>query len=127
MRKASKTAVWNLAKEYNRRKFADHRGMVACVSCGAVKPYQEMDTGHWIPRTAGKAVYYEPDNLNPQCPGCNRFRVESGKIGYTLWMVRHYGQDRVDELQAMARQTVKIDLDYYRDLYTELLNELEAA
>ncbi len=103
---ASRTYVWTLCSEYNRRKYADHAGYVACVSCGTVKPWSEMDAGHFVAKKKGKAIYWLPENIHPQCTGCNRNTdQENVKINYTIWMIKKYGMDRLELLREKARTT----------------------
>lgn len=128
MRKATKSGVWKLCSEYNRRKDADHTGHTACCSCGKVSHWKELDAGHFIPKARGKSVYFIPTNIHAQCPGCNRFDVERSKIGYTLYMIRRYGLEHVEELQQLARTVHRqrqSDLETWREFYTVKLRELE--
>ena len=86
-----------------------------------------MDCGHFNPRTDGKAVFWVPENLHAQCQGCNSFRKEKGKIGYTLYMIDRYGREFVDNLAIRAKKTYrerKADLIYWNDFYKRKLEEL---
>jgi len=94
-----------LQSEYIRRKWADHQGNCKCVSCGTVKPWKEMDAGHFVPKSRGAAVRYIEENVHPECPGCNRFH-DGHLIGYTRFMIEWYGEEKIDELQAEARKTL---------------------
>lgn len=127
MRKASKSGVWKLCSEYNRRKDADIHGYGKCCSCGKYLHWKEGDAGHFIPRARGKAVYWEPDNIHLQCPGCNRFDVERAKIGYTRFMLAEYGDNRVDELMQQSRTVYRerqADLEEWREFYLGKLAEM---
>ena len=129
-RKASKSAVWKLCSEYNRRKDTDSDGFGVCCSCGKPLHWQEGDAGHFIPRTDGKALFWDPENLHLQCPGCNRFRKEKGKIGYTLFMIRKYGEESVERMREKARTIYRerqSDLEYWRDYYLEALKGLDRS
>ena len=128
MRKASKSGVWKLCSEYNRRKDADHNGYVKCCSCDNVKHWKELDAGHFIPRARGKALYFEPDNIHAQCPGCNRFDIERAKINYTLYMIEQYGLARIQDMQEKARGIYRerqSDLEHWAEYYKTKLAEIE--
>lgn len=128
MRKATKSGVWKLCSEYNRRKDADSNGFTKCVSCGKVDHYKAMDAGHFIPRARGKALYFEPDNIHAQCISCNRFDVERAKIGYTLYMIEQYGLARIEDMQQQARGVYRqrqSDLERWAEFYKQKLAELE--
>lgn len=128
MRKATKSGVWKLASEYNRRKDADDNGYVACCSCGKVDHWKDLDAGHFVPRARGKAVYFNPTNIHAQCRYCNSFSKEDGKIGYTLYMIRRYGLEHVEELQRIARTVYRqrqSDLEHWAEFYKAKLRELE--
>lgn len=121
--------VWDKCSKYNRLKLADGNGYVACVSCGKVDHYKNMDAGHFIPKKKGKTVYFLPENIWPQCTGCNRpyssSDAERVKIAYTLWMVKTFGQDEVERLQKLSREIAHTqELDHWNDFYTKKLKEL---
>jgi 5-methylcytosine-specific restriction endonuclease McrA len=127
LRKATKAGVWKLASEYNRRKDADDNGYVECCTCGKVWFWTDLDAGHFIPRSNGKAVFWYPDNIHAQCSGCNRFHKERAKINYTLYMVKRYGQDKVDELLRASKKTYyqrQSDLEAWKVFYKEKLSKL---
>lgn len=90
---------------YIRQKYAVD-GMVKCVSCGVVKPWQEMDCGHFVPKSRGASVRYIEENCHPECQSCNRFD-EGHLSGYTLYMVDMYGRGKIDELKQEARKVMK--------------------
>ncbi len=59
--------------EWIRRKYANWKGETACYTCGATKPWKEIQCGHFVSRVYGNLRYYEP-NLRPQCYSCNVMR-----------------------------------------------------
>jgi len=128
----SHKTVWTKCSEYNRRKLADDNGYVACVCCGKVKHWKEMDAGHFIPKKKGKAVYFLPENIFPQCTGCNRpyssAQAEKVKIAYTLWMVKTYGTEAVERLQRLSRGIEHSqEIDEWNDFYTSRLKALQCG
>jgi hypothetical protein len=59
------------------------------------------------------------ENIHPQCPGCNMYRMKQAStvLTYRRYMVDMYGEDFVQELERMSRQPKKF--------YTAELNELK--
>jgi len=117
-----------LMSEYIRRKYADETGYVKCVSCGRIYRWQEMDCGHFVPKSRGASVRYLEENVHPECKGCNRFD-EGHLINYTLYMRDLYGEEGIKEIQQQARITLsagkKRDLvveaiSYYREKLSQL-------
>lgn len=70
----TKQTVWEkYVSPYIRQRDASESGQVRCISCPTVAHWKEFDAGHFIPKSKGIAVYFEEDNLWPQCRKCNRF------------------------------------------------------
>lgn len=106
--------------DYIRQLWADPMTeMATCVSCGTSKHWTEMDCGHFIPKSRANAIRYDTHNVHPQCPGCNRFDAETAKIGYTQWMLDHYGSDTVRRLQEASRETVRFRVSDYLQFESE--------
>lgn len=53
-----------------RLRDADHRGIVACITCGDEHHWTDIDCGHYVHR-ANMATRYELENSNGQCRLCN--------------------------------------------------------
>ena len=95
-----------------RMKAADDNGYVYCVDgCGAYGHWKEMQGGHYIPRGYTSTKLIE-ENIHPQAPGCN-FRMSHGDTqvteGYRRALVDMYGEEFIEELVALSRQTKKWD------------------
>lgn len=76
-----------------------------CCSCGQMKPYAMADAGHFINRR-WMSLRWREDNVHAQCSSCNRFD-EGNSVGYTLFMIKKYGQEHVEMLMALKHQTQK--------------------
>lgn len=122
----AKKRAWTAMSLYIRLKYADHNGMVKCVTCPAVKHYKDMHAGHFIPKKRGNAIYLLEENVHPQCPQCNTFNGGM-LIEYTKFIQDTYGPEKVDELLQESRKTVKYTVDDYLEIekdFKERLNEL---
>ena len=92
-----------------RLKAADENGYCTCVTCGVIKKWNdEMQGGHFFERgrTATKLMV---ENVHPQCSGCNAFKMKTtgGVLAYRRYMVDMYGEDGLDELEALSRKVKK--------------------
>lgn len=76
-----------------------------CCSCGQLKPYELADAGHFINRR-WMALRWREDNVHAQCSSCNRFD-EGNAVGYTMFMIKKYGQAHVEMLMALKNQVSK--------------------
>jgi hypothetical protein len=108
---AAKKKAWAALSRWIRVK--DSRvGFCTCVTCGWTGEVSSMQSGHWIPKAQGTAIYFEETNIHPQCYRCN---INLGGNGpeYYSFMLRTYGQEEIDRLKALAKTTVKFTvLDY---------------
>jgi len=101
---AAKKKAWKACSRYIRQKHADSNGYDSCVTCGATKRWQDLDAGHFVPKSRGNRAYFEIgegpwsvmpySNVWPQCKGCNGPR--GGElIRYAAFIRERYG-DGVD-------------------------------
>ncbi len=97
-----------------RRGAADHRGMASCVSCGAVKRWQELQCGHFVSRIR-LVTRWEPRNCAPQCGACNVLR-RGNPIGFARYLLSTYGPDILDKLDEQSREPVTFSRSNLQDL-----------
>ena len=97
--KALHDKAWKLMSIYVRTKNADWRGYNKCYTCKAVKPYQELQCGHyWHGR-----LDFDQRNLRPQCSRCNKWL--SGNLdNYTMNLIEEVGLEAVKQLRKDAHQ-----------------------
>jgi hypothetical protein len=108
-----------LLQKIRRLESADDDGYCTCVTCGKNLHWKQMDGGHWISRTY-TIHKLNPDNIHPQCKGCNRF---DHKIhdDYTLWMIDNYGMEFVEDMNMRKHEPKK----YSRPEIEEIKQELK--
>jgi len=111
--KTLKRKLWETFSLYIRLRDSDEKGYCRCISYGAVKPYKEMDAGHFIPKNKGLAIYFEEDNIHAQCRGCNSF-LHGNLYDYGKALEHKIGQKRIDELKALSKTTKKFTLAEYQ-------------
>ena len=91
-----------------------------CISCGQIKPFEQMDCGHFVGRTH-LATRWNEDNCNGECRACNRMSADH-IIYYQRNLEHKIGAEKVDLLLALGRQTKKWSeweleqlIKYYQD------------
>ncbi len=80
-------------------------GIGQCCSCGKVVLWKEADAGHFVNRKWFSTRWRE-DNVHLQCRSCNRFD-EGNTAGYSLFMMRKYGEAHIEFLKGIKNQAMK--------------------
>jgi len=83
--------------------------MGACVTCGRVYPYKTLQAGHFIPGRKNSILFNEESTFG-QCYGCNCGR-NGNVINYYPFMLKRYGQEKIDELIALNKTEVKFTIE----------------
>ncbi len=124
-KKSREKELWRIISEYIRRRDSID-GYSTCFTCGANKPWNEMDAGHFIPKTS-HSIKYDERNIHAQCARCNRYM--SGNIhNYFVNMEKRYGRKLVDELMAEKGKTKKytdLEIDELICYYKDRLNNIK--
>ena len=120
--------LWKLFSQFIRKRDCPN-GYGKCITCGKLKPYAEMDAGHFVGRRH-KATKFDEKNVNVQCRYCNRFN--SGEsYAYSLAIDRKYGAGTAETLYNLSRMRgSRLDRLWYEDAiqrYTEKLKALEGS
>ena len=123
----AKKRAWKAFSEYIRRSYADENGYVSCVTCGVTRQWNDnIDAGHFLPKSRGSAIYFQVENVHPQCKRCNL--MEGGNFEYYYpYMVEMYGESMIEELRQLSKTTKKYTVQDLLDIeseYKEKLNEL---
>lgn len=110
-----------LWSEWIRRKDAVG-GMATCVTCGAVKRWQEQQCGHFVSRVHLSTRWLE-QNTAVQCYACNCLRG-GNFIEYAVWMEKNWGWQTIRDLREMKHQTLKITRAGYLERIEEVKQKL---
>lgn len=106
-----------------RRRDADHKGTVTCVTCGEVGHYKDMDAGHFISRDK-IPTRYDEQNVHVQCRKCNRFRGgEQYKHG--VYIEYRYGAGTAARLQQKSQGISKYDQSYFEAVASKYKERLD--
>ena len=97
-----------------------------CISCGQVKPFEQMDCGHFIGRTH-MSTRFDEQNCHGECRYCNRMSADH-MIYYQRNLEVKIGRDKVEMLIARGKQTKKWsawELEVLIKYYTERVKEMK--
>jgi len=85
-----------------------------------------MQGGHFIERGRKSTLLVE-ENVHPQCPGCNLYRMKlsSTVLTYRQFMVDMYGENFVTDLEVLSRKPKKFMADELLTLKTELKERID--
>ena len=97
-------------------------GMGKCISCGKIKPYSEIDCGHFFSRT-NMATRFDEDNCNGECRACNRISADH-LIFYQENLIKKIGVSRFSSLREKARSTKKWEADDLKKLIDHYRKEV---
>jgi hypothetical protein len=92
--------------QWIRLKDSTSDGLAVCVSCHAVKSWKEQQCGHYVSRTY-LATRWDERNSAVQCMPCNVWK-RGNYPAYTLYMLRKYGQEVIEELEALRHKPFKV-------------------
>lgn len=82
---------------YIRLRDAYPNGMIRCISCGRVLPFDQFDCGHYFSRYH-LSTRWDEHNCNAECIRCNRFDPNH-LVGYKRNLIAKIGQKAYDELE----------------------------
>lgn len=119
--------LWKIFSEYIRRKDADSSGYNKCFSCGSVKHYKELDSGHYIPKSVSLHLRFDERNVHPQCTACNRFR-HGNLTEYAIALQEEYGQEilkTLDEVRHTQTKYNRFDYEGMIENYQQKLASLD--
>ena len=99
-----------------------------CISCGKIKPYDQMDCGHFHSRTH-MSTRFDPQNCNGECKACNRFSSDH-LLGYQKHLIQKIGQRNYDLLNVRAhekKQWHPFELEQLIKYYKALVEGLKSG
>ena len=111
-------------QKLRRLQEADGNGIVIC-ECGTPKHWTRVDAGHYF--SAFKLnTCFTPDNVNPQTKTRNMTMHDPTiNQGYTNYMIKRYGIDRVKELERLSMIPVKYSVFELEQMKAEFDRQIE--
>lgn len=105
------------SRKYNYRYFR-------CISCGKVKPFEQMDAGHYIGRRH-MALRWNPMNIHGECRACNRLD-STHLLSYRKNLIIKLGEEAVRGTTVEACLDPEKKLALVKKIGTRKVEELEA-
>lgn len=100
---------------YVRRKHADVRGIVRCITCDKEHEWKKIHNGHFMSRRHMNTRWNE-QNTAPQCAGCNTFRGGEQYI-FGKKLDEKYGAGTSEKMEVLSRQTTKMGIYDIEEIY----------
>jgi len=97
-----KKKCWNLFSELVRKSGSFANGNNSCITCGAIKPWKELQAGHFIPGRHN-SVLFDFRNCHPQCYRCNVL-LKGNPVEYYEYMLDNYGKKVIKELKELDKE-----------------------
>lgn len=113
-----KKELWMIFSKYIRQ-----RDQGICFSCGKKDFWRRMDAGHYIPKTAGLALYFDERNVNCQCTYCNRY-MHGNLAKYAIALRKKYGETILEDLDKERYKIKVIKSIEYQNLIEYYKNKL---
>ena len=118
---AIKKSISKLKKELDkwfslfiRLRDATDEGLCQCITCGKVSHYKKgIQNGHFQSRRFMSTRYNE-ENCFSQCVACNMFR-NGEQYKFSLALDAKYGKGTAQELESLAKLTIKFTRVDYED------------
>lgn len=85
---------------YIRLRDVMPNGYGKCIACGRIKPFHELDCGHFFGRT-NMATRFDEDNCHAECRFCNRMKSDH-LVYYQENLIKKIGVSRFDTLRLRA-------------------------
>jgi len=122
-----KKEVWDIFSKYIRlRDCLRTRGVLTdgnCISCGALRPINQCDAGHFINRWYG-STFFDERNVHLQCKRCNNM---GETLKYRRAIITLYGEGIDVELEDKATEIKNFtipELEGLKETYKEKIKEL---
>lgn len=79
-------------------QFIRKRDKGRCFTCGVIKPWKEMQCGHYVPR-GNHSTRFDEINCNAQCENCNVYHEGQTKL-YREALIKMHGKAAILALEA---------------------------
>ena len=94
-----------------------------CVTCGVVYHFKKLQAGHFLPGR-NNSILFNEKNCHAQCHGCNMFKM-GNTVKYFRFMQKEYGDEVIEELERLDRQTKKFTIPELQDLQEEFKRRIK--
>jgi len=111
---------------YVRLRDLTANGEAQCVTCKVLKPYKQMQNGHFMSRRH-MSTRFEEKNTAVQCMSCNMYN-QGMQYEMSKYLDEKYGEGTAEEMSVLSKQSKKIfraDYEYYIDDYKQKVKALK--
>lgn len=123
-----KESVSELLKEleihfnrFIRKRDAKGSSKFKCISCNLWKPVEQMDAGHFHPKTYA-ATRFDENNVHGECAQCNRNDVNHLQ-GYANNLILKIGIDHFTDLEIKRYKSISWDRQELKELINHYKNK----
>ena len=109
-----KSVLDKVFSQYVRQSSADHKGFVACFTCGVKHHWKVMHAGHYVTRYY-TATRWDEENVHSQCSHCN-INFGGNLEAYRVKLDEVYGKGKANELHRKSQKTTKLHEHEIADL-----------
>lgn len=96
-----------------------------CYTCGVMKPWKELQCGHFTPRQY-LSLRYDETNCHSQCYACNML-YNGQPSAYAVRLKKEYGDDIIEKLESKRREIVRyypyeLKIEEYKEKIENMIN-----
>lgn len=121
-----KKELWKLFSKAMKLRYSEDGRYTHCYTCG--KPIEigtsNCQLGHWLPKGGYPALYFDENNVRPQCHRCN-CHLSGNSEPFRRALEMEIGADAVDEMYQRRHEKTKRSRDWYQDMITHYKQEIE--
>lgn len=124
-----KKELWKIFSLYIKLKHSSDGVHVDCYSCGVPLEIgtSNCQGGHWLPKGAYGSLYFEENNVAPQCYACNIFKAGNSE-GFRRHLILDLGEAETDRMWSVRKDILKRNRVWYLEnieLYKNKVAELK--
>jgi len=125
-----KKELWKWFALYIKHKYSLDGVNCRCYTCGKHLKigHQGCHAGHYLPKGGYSGLYFDENNVRPQCFGCNGPK-QGNQIKFREHLIRELGAEVIHELEARRHEPLgwkRADymdkIGYYMDKVKEMKN-----
>ena len=123
-----KQELWKVFSLYIKKKYQISEGYCKCYTCGAMLKIgtSNCQAGHYYTKKGFPALYFDENNVRPQCYHCN-ISLSGNTVIFGENLKHEIGYKKMDDLKSRRHGMVKLTKSDYKELiekYKELAGQL---
>jgi len=120
-----KKDFWKVFSLYIKLKYSDDFEHVNCFTCGARMKLgtSNCQGGHYYTKKGYPALYFDENNVRPQCYHCN-INLSGNTVIFGELLEQEIGKDAMDDLKFRRHDQSKLMRSDYEDLIDEYKDKI---